>query len=59
MTGNDLYQQGEEFTSYKSVLQLEDNLKSFFILVRLNKSGLKKIMSCLRQHVALMKYGKS
>ena len=34
---------------------MEDNLKSFFILVRLNKSGLKKIMSCLSQHVALMR----
>ena len=55
ITGNDLCQQGEEFTSYKSVLQLEDNLKSFFILVRLNKSGLKKIMSCLSQHIALMR----
>jgi len=51
MTGNDFYQQGEEFMSYKSVLHLEDHLKSFFIQVRLNKSGFKKIMS---QHVVLI-----
>lgn len=59
MTGNDFYQQGEEFMSYKSVLHLEDDLKSFSIQVRLNKSGFKKIMSCLSQHVVLIKYGKS
>ena len=59
MTGNDFYREGEEFMSYKSVLHLEDDLKSFFIQVRLNKSGFKKIMSCLSQHVVLIKYGKS
>ena len=36
-----------------------DDLKSLFILVRLNKSGLKKKMSCLSQHVALMNYKRS
>lgn len=30
-----------------------------FIQVRLNKSGFKKIMTCLSQHVVLIKYGKS
>ena len=59
MMGNYRYRQGGGFTSYKSALHLGDDLKSRFMLVRLNKSGLKKKMSSLSTHVALMKYGKS
>ena len=59
MMGNYRYRQGGGFTSYRSALHLGDDLKSRFMLVRLNKSGLKKKMSSLSTHVALMKYGKS
>ena len=56
MAGNYPHKQEEGFTSYKSVLHMADDLKSIFTLVRLNKSGLRKKMSCLSEHVALMRY---
>ena len=59
MTGNYPHMQGEVLTNYKNALHLRDDLMSLFILVRLKKSGLKKKVRCLSQHVALKKYGKS
>ena len=59
VTGDNLYKQGEEFTSYKNVLYLDDDLKSVFVMVKFKKNGSKEKMNYFNQQVVLMKYGKS
>ena len=59
VTGDDLYKQGEEFTSNKNVPHLEDDLKSVFVMVKFKKNGSTEKMNYFNQQVVLMKYGKS